>query len=284
MALARCYVLNLAEQTTRRCGVAESLERQAAAALLSFLQQVTPGSTCKSFLQTAAVLKVLCSLGVQLACTANMSDLNSSDEDNEMSIELRASPGRCSAGESSSGYLKTVVRQQQEATKTCRLLALEVGGLKAELIRESKKRAQAVNRATKAEAAYRSAEQRLLELQYSNSKLQQERTAAKEAADSSSRRVHSLKQSLAATEAEAQERTTLGQQQVLPVACILLAATCLLLDLLSAELRMLWLHPVLFNGLCSHSEGPFCCHLALLLPPAVLPTIMCAIACCRCSS
>jgi chromosome segregation ATPase len=160
-----------------------------------------------------------------------MSALDSSDDDIEMAIELRASPSRRSAreGGSSSGYLKTVVRQQQEATKTCRLLALEVGSLKAELTRESKKRAQAINRATKAEAAYQCAEQRLLELQYSNSKLQQERTAAKEAAESSSRRVQSLKQSLAAAEAEAQERTTRGQQQVLLVATCCWLLTYLLL-------------------------------------------------------
>jgi chromosome segregation ATPase len=106
------------------------------------------------------------------------------------------------------------VRQQQDNAKTCRLLALEVGSLKAELTREQKKRAQAVSRATAAEAAHRHAEQRLNELLYSNNKLQQELTAAKEAADSSSRRVHSLRQSLADAEAEAQEKRVLGQQQV----------------------------------------------------------------------
>lgn len=147
-----------------------------------------------------------------------MSGQESSDDETDLAIELRGGPvGRANtkaAGESSSSYLKTVVRQQQDTTKTCRLLALEVGSLKAELTREQKKRAQAISRATKAEAAHQHAEQRLHEVQYSNSKLQQELTAAKDAAESSSRRVHSLRQSLADAEAEAQERLTLGQQQV----------------------------------------------------------------------
>lgn len=164
-----------------------------------------------------------------------MSGQESSDDETELAIELRAGPsGRGNtkaAGRSSSSYLKTVVHQQQDTlrtlghtssrthqqqdtTKTCRLLALEVGSLKAELTREQKKRAQAISRATKAEAAHQHAEQRLHELQYSNSKLQQELTAAKDAAESSSRRVHSLRQSLADAEAEVQEKLTLGQQQV----------------------------------------------------------------------
>lgn len=153
-----------------------------------------------------------------------MSDQESSDD--QLALQLMSPPdpaGRgLGRGPSTGTYpLKTVVRQQQDNAKTCRLLALEVGSLKAELTREQKKRAQAVRRATAAEAAHRHAEQRLNELLYSNSKLQQELTAAKEAAESSSRRVHSLRQSLADAEAEAQEKRVLGQQQVG------LAGTCL---------------------------------------------------------
>lgn len=105
-------------------------------------------------------------------------------------------------------------QQQQDATKTCRLLALEVGSLKAELTREQKKRAQAVHRANKAESGQQQAEQRLHELQYSNNKLQQELDAVKQASDSSNRRIQSLRQSLADAETEARDRMTLGQQQV----------------------------------------------------------------------
>lgn len=146
-----------------------------------------------------------------------MSDQESSDD--ELALQLVSFPDPAGKGlgrgPSTGMYpLKTVVRQQQDNAKTCRLLALEVGSLKAELTREQKKRAQAVSRATAAEAAHRHAEQRLNELLYSNSKLQQELTAAKEAAGSTSRRVQSLRQSLADAEAEAQEKRVLGQQQV----------------------------------------------------------------------
>lgn len=98
--------------------------------------------------------------------------------------------------------------------KTCRLLALEVGSLKAELSREQKKRAQAVQRATHAEACHQAAQQQLHEVQYSSARLQKELDAARAAADSSNRRVQSLRQSLADAESEAQDRASHGQQQV----------------------------------------------------------------------
>lgn len=109
---------------------------------------------------------------------------------------------------------KAVARQQQDTTKTCRLLALEVGSLRAELNREQKKRLHAVSRATHAEAAQQQAEQRLHELQYSMSKLQQELTAAQQAGECSSKRIKSLSQSLIDAGAEAQKRAAQGHQQV----------------------------------------------------------------------
>lgn len=146
----------------------------------------------------------------------------SEEEHNELALQLPAagSPPRAlasaaaPASNSTSYPLRGVVRQQQDATKTCRLLALEVGSLKAELTREHKKRAQAVHRASTADSAQHHAEQRLQELQYSNTKLQQGAEAARQLAESSSRRVQSLRQSLADAEAEAQQRSALGQQQV----------------------------------------------------------------------
>jgi FtsZ-binding cell division protein ZapB len=151
--------------------------------------------------------------------TQTMSEYGSSDDEKEIGWQLASSSGRDSprAGGSSS-YLKTVVRQQQDATKTCRLLALEVGSLKAELAREQKKRAQAVHRATTAEATQQQAEQRLQELQYSNNKLQQEVDAAHKASEANSRRVNSLRSSLADAEAEAQDMKAKCQQQVRPPA------------------------------------------------------------------
>lgn len=149
-----------------------------------------------------------------------MSGYNSSDDEKEEDLQLASSSGNPKAG-GSSNYLRSVVRQQQDATKTCRLLALEVGSLKAELAREQKKRAQAVHRAVTAEATQQQAEQRLQELQYSNNKLQQEVDAAHKASEANSRRVNSLRQSLADVEAEAQDMRVKGQQQVRPPAgCI----------------------------------------------------------------
>lgn len=143
-----------------------------------------------------------------------MSDQDSSDCEAENNLQSRRSPAGGSSQAGSSRLLKAVVRQQQDATKTCRLLALEVGSLKAELTRQQKKSAQAISRASKSEAALQQAEQKLHELQYANSKLQQELNAAKDTAETSSRRISSLRQRLADAEAEATDKATQSQQQV----------------------------------------------------------------------
>lgn len=111
-------------------------------------------------------------------------------------------------------FLKAVIVKQQDATKTCRLLALEVGSLKAELTREQKKRAQAIQRATQAETALQHAEAHVHELQYTSGRLQTELADARAAAESSGKRVHALRQGLADAQAEARDMAVCSQHQV----------------------------------------------------------------------
>jgi chromosome segregation ATPase len=95
-----------------------------------------------------------------------------------------------------------------------RLLSLEVGSLKAELLRERQKRTAAVERAEVAEAAQQSARERAAELQFATSRLAAQVEGLREEAAAKGRRVRQLSSSLAATDADMSTRVARGQLQV----------------------------------------------------------------------
>lgn len=116
--------------------------------------------------------------------------------------------------------LPSAVRPRREsssderALRTMRLLSLEVGSLKAELLRERQKRTAAVERAEVAEAAQQSARERAAELQFATSRLAAQVEGLREEAAAKGRRVRQLSSSLAATDADMSTRVARGQLQV----------------------------------------------------------------------